>query len=334
MKPRSPSDVEAELDDITQRFTALQADLDLALLGQRELVRALVCALVADGHVLLESPPGLGKTTLARAVAESCGLAFKRVQFTPDLMPGDILGARVLDEDENGRRTFVQLRGPVFAQVLLADEINRATPRTQSALLEAMQERQVTLYGETLALDPVFFVVATQNPLEMEGTYPLPEAQLDRFIAKLRVPMPSEDDLVHVLDETTRRGAHSVARTARLDARMLRRARELAQEVAIPNELLRRCARVVLLSDPQHEAAPDAVRANLRYGSSPRGGQALVRLARAHALLRGGLHVDESDLEFACRPALRHRLVLNYEGEARGVDVDELADELLERAKG
>ena len=214
--------------------------------------------------------------------------------------------------------------------MLLADEINRGTPRTQSALLEAMQERQVTLYGETLALDPVFMVVATQNPLEMEGTYPLPEAQLDRFIAKLMVPTPNEDDLVRVLDTTTTRSDGEVE--ARLDDAAVRRARALAEQIAVPSDLVRRCARMVLFSDPTHEHAPDSVRTNLRYGSSPRGGQALMRLARAHAFLRGGLHVDEDDLAFATVPALRHRLVLNYEGEAQGVLPDDLALELLDRA--
>lgn len=324
------ADLERELDDLVARFSKLRRELEQVLLGQREVVEAIVCALVADGHVLLESPPGLGKTTLARSVAESCGLDFKRVQFTPDLMPGDILGARVLDEDEHGRRRFVQHRGPIFSQVLLADEINRGTPRTQSALLEAMQERQVTLYGETLPLDPVFMVVATQNPLEMEGTYPLPEAQLDRFIAKLMVPTPNEDDLVRVLGATTV-GSHG-ALEAQVDDLSVRRARELAEQIAMPNELVRRCARMVLFSDPNHAHAPDSVRTNLRYGSSPRGGQALMRLARAHAFLRGGLHVDEDDLAFAAVPALRHRLVLNYEGEAQGVSTDDLARELLERA--
>jgi MoxR-like ATPase len=326
----SAADLEAELDGLVAAFAGLRRDLEQVLLGQRDVVEAIVCALVADGHVLLESPPGLGKTTLARSIAQSCGLDFQRVQFTPDLMPGDILGARVLDEDENGRRRFVQHRGPIFSQVLLADEINRATPRTQSALLEAMQERQVTLYGETHPLDAVFIVLATQNPLEMEGTYPLPEAQLDRFLAKLILPTPGEDDLVRVLETTTAGATPALA--ARLDHGSVRRARALAERIAVPSDLVRRCARMVLASDPNREHAPDAIRTNLRYGSSPRGGQALMRLARAHAFVRGGLHVDEDDLAFACVPALRHRLVLNYEGEAQGVATDDLARLLLEHA--
>ena len=312
----------AEISQWSAAFARLREAIARVFFGQDEVVELLLAALLARGHVLLESAPGLGKTTLVKGLAAGLGLEFRRIQFTPDLMPGDVLGTRILEEDEQGRRRFRHVRGPVFTQVLLADEINRATPRTQAALLEAMQERQVTLFEGTVALDSGFFVVATQNPIEMEGTYPLPEAQLDRFEAKIVIPTPRHRELVEILARTT--GEAPLTIEPCLDAASLGRARTFAGQVPVAQSLIERTARLVAATHPGHPNAPDAVKSSVRFGSSPRGGQAVLRLAKARALLAGRVHVAPDDVEAVVRPALRHRLILSYEGEASGVSPDDL----------
>ncbi|MFT6363560.1 MAG: MoxR-like ATPase [Planctomycetota bacterium] len=282
----------------------------------------MLLSLLADGHVLLEGAPGLGKTTLVRALAGALDLSFQRVQFTPDLMPGDIIGTRMLEGDAGGERHFRFIPGPIFTQVLLADEINRATPRTQSALLEAMQEKQITTWGESRKLDSPFLVIATQNPIEMEGTYSLPEAQLDRFIVKIEVAAPSEDDLVKILAHTT--GTPPSVATSQLDRADLVEAQALVRELPASTDILRRVARLVLATDPGRPTSPRQIQDAVRFGSSPRGGQAMLLLAKSRAFLEGRAFVSEADIEAVAAPALRHRLVLSYEGEASGVHPDRL----------
>ena len=340
MTETQPSTHSPQGQDIGERFDraragveALRAAISASFLGHRQVVDLLLSCVLADGHALLEGAPGLGKTTLVKSLAAALDLGFQRVQFTPDLMPGDILGMRVLDEDASGKRAFRFEEGPVFTQILLADEINRATPRTQSALLEAMQERQVTMFGETRKLADPFFVIATQNPIEMEGTYPLPEAQLDRFLCKVDLEAPTEDELITILEATT--GTHAPERAkgeAAVDSALLRDMRALVREIPVSSEIARLAARVVLLTDPQHERAPDEVKRCLRFGASPRGGQALLLLGKARALLRGHPWVSKEDIAEIAAPALRHRVVFSYEGEASGVKADELVRQALAAA--
>ncbi len=322
-----PDALETEVARLREALTTLETAIGSRFLGQREVLEGLIEALLADGHVLLQSAPGLGKTTLVKTLAEGLGLQFQRVQFTPDLMPADVLGTRVLEEDEQGRRRFVHQRGPIFTQILLADEINRATPRTQSALLEAMQERQVTLFEGTIPLDPAFFVVATQNPVEMEGTYPLPEAQIDRFLVELRIDGPDEQGLLAILSATT--GAPDAPLGSLLSAEDLASARALVTQLPVSRDVLRYAARLTLATSPESSFAPESVKACVRFGSSPRGAQALVRLGKARALLAGRLHVSTEDIKAVAVPALRHRLILGYEGEARGVDGGDLVRDAL-----
>jgi MoxR-like ATPase len=328
----STPELEARFERARAGCQALRERIAERFLGHAEVVELLVACILTDGHALLEGAPGLGKTTLVKSLAAALGLSFQRVQFTPDLMPADILGMRVLDEDGAGRRSFRFEEGPVFAQVLLADEINRATPRTQSALLEAMQERQVTMFGETRRLPDPFLVIATQNPIEMEGTYPLPEAELDRFLCKLELPAPDEDALVAILEATAR---PSEARAApALDPALLREMRALAREVPASSDVTRLAARVVRLTDPTHLEAPAEVRRCVRFGASPRGGQALLSLGRARALQAGRPWVSEEDLAHVAAPALRHRLILTYEGEASGMGADVLVRQAFAAARG
>jgi MoxR-like ATPase len=272
--------------------------------------------------VLLEGAPGLGKTTLVRALAGALDLSFQRVQFTPDLMPGDIIGTRMLEGDAGGERHFRFVPGPIFTQVLLADEINRATPRTQSALLEAMQEKQITTWGESRKLDAPFLVIATQNPIEMEGTYSLPEAQLDRFAVKIEVAAPDEDDLIKILSHTT--GVAMATPESQLDCQDLLEAQALVRELPASTDILRRVARIVLATSPQRPGSPRQIVDAVRFGASPRGGQAILLLAKARAFLAGRAFVTDDDIEAVAAPALRHRLVLSYEGEASGVHPDRL----------
>lgn len=308
------------------RIAALEGAVAGTVLGQARAIHEVVCCLLAGGHGLLEGPPGVGKTLLVRSVAAASGLAFARVQFTPDLLPADVTGTHVLLDGPEGRR-FVFQRGPLFGNLVLADEINRATPRTQAALLEAMAEGAVTAGGERVALPDPFCVLATQNPVEMEGTFPLPEAQLDRFLAKVLVAAPDEAALVTVFQRTRE------VRPA-LPARVLGDGEvpalaAAAREVGIPEPLLRQVARWVRATDPAGAGATDSARRNLRLGASPRAGEAVCRLARVHALAQGRGHVLLDDLALALRPALRHRLLPSFEAEARGMVGDALVADVL-----
>jgi MoxR-like ATPase len=310
-------------ETFADQVETIETEIGKVIVGQRELVRAVMLGLLCEGHVLLEGVPGLGKTLLLRTLGEALSVEFGRVQFTPDLMPADIVGTNVL---RDGQFTFH--RGPVFANVVLADEVNRATPKTQSALLEAMQERRVTLGGTTHPLPRPFFVMATQNPLEMEGTYPLPEAQLDRFLFKVLVPFPSADDLVDILQRTTTTEAVSVAPLA--DAVVLQEMLGMVREVPAATHLLRYAARLVAATHPEMAESPEGVRKYVRFGASPRAAQAMILGGKARALADGRLNLSAGDVRAIGPLALRHRLVLGYEAAADGVSADDLIAEILD----
>ena len=314
--------------DFRDAVQALRDAVAEVVVGQTEVVDEVLICLFAGGHALLEGAPGLGKTLLVRTLARAMDLRFSRIQFTPDLMPGDIVGTNVVVEDENGRKRFELAKGPIFGQLVLADEINRATPKTQSALLEAMGETSVTISGTIHALEEPFFVLATENPIEMEGTYPLPEAQLDRFLFKVLVPQPDEETLLTILEATTGTRAPEVPSV--IDGPRLLEMRRLVREVHIAGPVMRHVARLVRRSDPSDDDAAPSAKRLLRYGAGVRGGQSLVLAAKVHALMQGRAHVAHEDLERVVHPALRHRLIPSFEAEADGIDTDAILDRLIE----
>ena len=319
----------ADPKDVTELANNLETELARLIVGQKELLRDTVIALIAGGHMLLEGVPGLGKTVLVRSLGHALDLSFSRIQFTPDLMPADIVGTNIIRED-SGRREFAYQPGPIFASLVLADEVNRATPKTQSALLEAMQEKTVTVGNDTRALPVPFFVLATQNPIELEGTYPLPEAQLDRFFFKVLVPFPTESDLLEIARRTTG-GSQPVLKSVG-NAKTIVAAQQVAREVPIAEHVLRYAARLITASHPDRTEL-DSVRRYVRYGASPRGLQALVLAGKVRALLEGRFNVAFDDIAAVARPALRHRIFLQFEAEADSVTTDKLIDEILEHAK-
>ncbi|MBI1853812.1 MAG: MoxR family ATPase [Planctomycetes bacterium] len=309
----------------------LRAEIAKVVVGHEEAVNLLVAALLAPGHVLLEGVPGIGKTLLVRALAKALDLEFRRIQFTPDLMPSDITGTQILNEGPGAGISFRFQRGPVFGNVILADEINRATPKTQSALLEAMEERQVTIGGEIHPLDDPFLVLATQNPIELEGTYPLPEAQVDRFLFKILMAPPALDDLKRILARTTGE-AHPETKPVVTRAELLR-FRALRERVVVAEPVLDYAARLVQATQPPAEGETggvDLVSRFVRFGASPRGGRALILAAQAFALEDGRVHASRDDIRRAALPALRHRLVLTFEGEAEGISSDAIVRGILE----
>ena len=309
---------------------ALANEVATVIVGQRDLVRdALVC-LVTEGHLLIEGVPGLGKTQLVTALAAAAGLDWKRVQFTPDLMPADIVGTQVLVTSDTGARSFSFQPGPVFCSLLLADEINRATPKTQSALLEAMQERRVTAGGETRPLPRPFLVLATQNPIEQEGTYPLPEAQLDRFLLKAEVGMPTAAELTQIIERTT--GAHQATPRPVTTPGEVSEMIALTRSVPVPEAVVRFAATIVVATHPNSEGAPDAVRRYVEAGSSPRGAQALILAAKAVALMDGRPSVSSDDIRSVAQPALRHRVALGYDAINDDVAVSSVIDAVVESA--
>ncbi|NUQ01883.1 MAG: AAA family ATPase [Armatimonadetes bacterium] len=308
----------------------VQDEIAKVVVGQAAVVEGVLTGLLAGGHVLLEGVPGLGKTLLVKTLGEVVRLDFQRIQFTPDLMPADIVGTNLIREDEAGRRRFEFAPGPIFANLVLADEINRATPKTQSALLEAMQEHQVTAGGRTWPMPEPYLVMATQNPIDLEGTYPLPEAQLDRFLLKLLVDYPSAAELGSILDRTTGSPAEPPAPV--LDAAALLQLRQTVREDVYVQPAVRDYAiRLVVNSHPGHPEAPPLVRDYVRFGASPRGGQALLLAGKVRALLQERHNLGIDDLRAVAHAALRHRLILNFEGEAAGIGSDAVVDQLLEQ---
>ena len=308
-------------------FRRLREGVASVLVGHSAAIQQVVICLVASGHALIEGVPGLGKTLLARTLARLTDLEFSRIQFTPDLMPADITGTLVLEEEEGGRRAFRFQKGPIFGGLVLADEVNRATPKTQAALLEAMQERAVTIGGTRHELPAPFLVMATQNPIEMEGTYPLPEAQLDRFFFKVAIEPGGEEELVEILRRTTGDEDHH-PRTVCSRERVQEMGR-LAREVTAAPHILQYIARLVLATHPSSPGAPEGVRRYVRYGASPRGGQAVTLAAKITSLARGAAHVSAEDVRSVAAPALRHRLLLNFEGEADQVQTDTLIRDVI-----
>jgi MoxR-like ATPase len=326
-RPPARPDGELTPEAFVAHAHRIEEEVKRVIVGQDELVRQTLICLIANGHALLEGVPGLGKTMLVRTVAEVIDCSFNRIQFTPDLMPADIVGTNVLVE-EGGQRVFRFQPGPVFANLLLADEINRATPKTQSALLEAMQEHQVSVARDRHKLEAPFFVLATQNPLEMEGTYPLPEAQLDRFIFKLWVPFPSEEDLVTIMDRTT--GASAAQPDKVASAAEIVAMQTLARSVPIAPHVTAYAVSVLSATHPDSPRAPALVKEYVRYGGSPRGAQALVMAGKINALLDGRYNVAVDDVRGVALPALRHRVIRNFEGEAEGITTDAIVRAVLD----
>ena len=314
-------------DQFRSDFKTLRDEIGKVIVGNDDIIRGTLICLIGGGHVLLEGVPGLGKTMLVRTLADALHLKFSRVQFTPDLMPADLLGTNVVLETPDKQKKFEFQQGPIFTNVLLADEINRATPKTQSALLEAMQEHTVTIAGHTYKLPEPFFVLATQNPLAMEGTYPLPEAQLDRFFSKLIVQFPTLNELETILDRTTE--AKSPRAQPVLAGDRILAMSQLIRQIPIADDVRRYGISLVLATHPDHATAPDVTKRYVRYGSSPRGAQSLILAAKILAILDGRYHVARDDIRAIALNVLRHRIILNFEGQAEGIQTDAVVEGIL-----
>ena len=323
----SASEFQKRLDRAREASNRLKETIGQVIVGQEEVVDQVLWGILSGGHVLLEGAPGLGKTLLVRTIASALELKFSRIQFTPDLMPSDVTGTNILVTAADGSRHFSLHKGPVFGQIVLADEINRATPKTQSSLLEAMQEHACTIGGVRHAMEQPFFVLATENPIEMEGTYPLPEAQLDRFLLKVIVPSPNEDEMTEILVRTT--GQPKDAPSPVLDREEVLALRSACRDVAVAEPIMRFASRIVRASDPTMSGAPDLVKRAIRYGAGVRGAQSLVLASKAVSLLEGRAHVSFGDVQRVAKPVLRHRLIRSFEGEADGITTDQVIDELV-----
>ncbi len=321
--------MQQQADEFRSRYKAVREEIGKVIVGHDEIVHGVLTCMFVGGHCLLEGVPGLGKTMLVRTLAETLSLQFSRIQFTPDLMPADILGTNMIVENEQGRKAFEFQKGPIFTQICLADEINRATPKTQSALLETMQEGTITVAGHRYQLDKPFFVLATQNPIEQEGTYPLPEAQLDRFLFKLVVGYSSREELSTIVDRTTR---GTVIETNKImDGEEIRRWQKLVREVILARHVQDYIVRLVLATHPEGQLAQPITNQYVRWGSSPRGAQTLALAAKVRALLDGRFNVSFEDVRRVFLPAMRHRVLLNFEAQAEGIDTDQILLEMLEK---
>lgn len=319
--------IEAKINHFRESVQKLQQEIGKLIVGNSDIIEGVIFCLLARGHALLEGVPGLGKTLLVKTMSQVLDISFSRIQFTPDLMPADIIGTNIVGEDHLGHRSFQFHKGPVFANILLADEINRATPKTQSALLEAMQERTVTCTGVKHPLPEPFLVLATQNPIEMEGTYPLPEAQLDRFLFKLIVDFPSLDELVEIIRRTT--GKDEPLPEKILHGDEIIEMRNLVREVILSEKLEQYVGKLILATHPGSPCAGEKTNRYVLYGSSPRGAQAIILTAKIRALLDNRYNVSFSDVKSVARPSLRHRIILNFEGQAEGIRTDDIIDQIL-----
>lgn len=318
---------EQQYEEMSHKLQQVKEEIGKFIVGQQEAVEYTIYTILADGHALLEGLPGLGKTMLIRTISEVLDLSFSRIQFTPDLMPADITGTSILERHDNGKQQFTFQPGPIFSQMVLADEINRATPKTQSALLEAMGEKTVTVMGDTKKLAKPFFVLATQNPIEMEGTYPLPEAQMDRFLCKVLLPYPTKHELMDILKRTT--GANELQLQKVMNTDSLLEAQQMVKEVLVADDMLAYAVNIVTATHPDLTNDIADIKQYVMYGSGPRGVQSLIRLAKARAVVHGRYHVSIADIKTVAKPVLRHRMLLNYEGEAAGKTSDDLIDIIL-----
>lgn len=319
--------IDMTVESIMTHFESIVKELAKIIVGQEKLIEHLFICLLCGGHALIEGVPGLGKTLLVRSLSKILDLRYSRIQFTPDLMPADILGTNIVKEDDRGNRFFEFYKGPIFGQLILADEINRASPKTQSALLEAMQEGKITVFGSQYPLEPPFMVLATQNPIEMEGTYPLPEAQIDRFFFKLKIEYPSRDELRKILDKTTEDYRYELNRI--IGAESILEMKSMVKQVPIAAHVKDFATRLVLASHPGDGHATDHIQEYVLIGASPRGLQSLILAGKVSALIDGRYNVAREDIDAVAKPALRHRLTLNIRGETEGIDTDELIDEIL-----
>lgn len=324
---QSSEQLETEFKKFRTDFQSLKSEIAKVIVGQDEIVENLLIALIAGGHVLLEGVPGLGKTLLVKTLAESLNADFSRIQFTPDLMPSDLIGTNMLSENEKGERSFQFQKGPIFTNLLLADEINRATPRTQSALLEVMQEQSITVSGTTHQLAAPFFVMATQNPLEMEGTYPLPEAQLDRFLFKLNIPFPSEKEMSSILDRTTSNEKSKADFV--VDSNRIVEMTQLARQVLIADKVQSTAVQILYATHPENSSATSKVKQFVQNGASPRGAQGMILAAKIKAILDGRYNVANDDIKAVAKPVLRHRLILNFKAQASRIAPDEIIEEVV-----
>jgi MoxR-like ATPase len=320
-----------DIEGFAKKIEEIESQIAREIVGQRSVIRQVIMAILAGGNVLLEGVPGLGKTRLVRTISRVLDLSFNRIQFTPDLMPADVTGTNIVIRDESGNSRFEFQPGPIFSNIVLADEINRATPKTQSALLEAMQEHTVTVSGVTRKLPQPFFVLATQNPIEQEGTYPLPEAQLDRFLFKILVDFPSLDELHDIVDMTTSGNEVHAQRVA--DGQIIMQLRAVAAGIPIARSVLDYALRLVLATHPEREESPEVVKRYIRYGASPRGAQAIVTTSKVRAIMEGRYNVSFDDIRYTAYPALRHRIFLNFEGMAEGKSPDDLIGDIISQLK-
>ena len=319
---------EKQIREIIDTVSKVEAEIGKAIIGQKDIVKQVLISILAGGNVLLEGVPGLGKTQLVKTLSKVMDLSFSRIQFTPDLMPADVMGTNIIVKDDSGNSRFEFQKGPVFANLVLADEINRATPKTQSALLEAMQEQTVTVGKVTYSLPQPFLVLATQNPIEMEGTYPLPEAQMDRFLFKLNVLFPSFDELKGIMDITTSNKTVELQKV--IDGELILMMRKIIREVPIAKPVQEYALRVVLGTHPEIEGAPEGAKKYIRFGASPRAAQAIITASRARALMEGRYNVSFEDIKYVAHPSLRHRFFLNFDAVADGITTDGLIDQLLD----
>lgn len=318
---------EIQVKNFSDDFIKIKNEISQFIIGQEDTITNVLVAMIAGGNVLLEGLPGLGKTQLVKTIGKVLDLDFSRIQFTPDLMPADITGTNVIVKRNDGSSEFEFQKGPVFSNIVLSDEINRATPKTQSALLEAMQEKTVTVGVTTYELPKPFFVLATQNPLEMEGTYPLPEAQMDRFLFKLDVKFPNKEELYEIVTMTT--GNKEMEPVKVCNGKKILEMREIAQQVPIARAVANYVMDIILKGHPENESAPDEVKKYVRYGSSPRGAQAIITTAKIYALIHGRYNVSYEDIKQVAYPALRHRMFINFEGVAENITADTIIDILL-----